>query len=32
LSVPSDIEIAQAAQKKMRPIADVAAEIGLSAD
>ncbi len=32
MSVPSDIEIAQAAQKKMRPIADVAAEVGLGAD
>jgi formate--tetrahydrofolate ligase len=32
LSVPSDIEIAQAAQKKMRPIADVAAEVGLGPD
>jgi formate--tetrahydrofolate ligase len=30
--VPSDIEIAQEAQKKMRPIADVAAEVGLSLD
>ncbi|MDX2193669.1 MAG: formate--tetrahydrofolate ligase [Gemmatimonadales bacterium] len=32
MSVPSDIEIAQAAQKRMRPIADVAAEIGLGPD
>lgn len=31
-AVPSDIEIAQAAQKKMRPIADVAAEVGLGPD
>jgi formate--tetrahydrofolate ligase len=30
--VPSDIEIAQEFQKKMRPIADVAAEVGLTAD
>ena len=30
--VPSDIEIAQEAQKRMRPIADVAAEVGLSPD
>jgi len=30
--VPSDIEIAQDAQKRMRPIADVAAEVGLGAD
>jgi formate--tetrahydrofolate ligase len=29
-NVPSDIEIAQAA--KMRPIAEVAAEVGLTAD